>query len=176
MNGKPILFRVTHILMAVLFFIASYYCLTRPYESLLSFAFFFGVLSLVRGFSYLFMYFKLKKDLNSPQNNFLALGILNIIVGLLFLSNLGAGTLSLAYMFAIWFLFDSIIGLSYSLKFKNNNKFFGLLSILFCLIGIIIAITMFFSPSIAMFSITMLSAYYFLLYGVFEIMLAIQKN
>lgn|GEM_PF-2116246 len=168
--------RILRILLGIIFFIAAFFCFTRPMESLMNLTFFFGVVAIVKGISYILMYFNIKRTLGVREGMPILLGILDIIIGILFIRNVFAGSIALGYMFAIWFLLDTIAEFAYASNIKIYNKGLYFLSILFCIIGIMIAIMMFVRPQIAMLSISFLAGFYFLSFGILEISLAIKER
>lgn len=135
----------------------------NPITALMASAMFVGFMFIVIGCGYLMAFQKSESALA------LALGILDIIIGLVFLMNITIVTASMPVIFALWILFNGIteIVMGYQLRKTNDSDWKilfwgGICSVLFSLF-------VFLHPFIGSFIITTLIGIYLIVYGVFEI-------
>lgn len=115
-------------------------CLCNPGATLLSASTLIGVLTLLSGFTTLATWAKIKFCL--PTGNLLLSAILQIIVGLIFLSNKLFVAASLPIIFACWLLVEGVILTIRSFDFKAVRfKYWWVL----CLLGVCAAVLGFYS-------------------------------
>lgn len=93
------------------------------------------------------------------------MGIIDILVGFIFIFNRNLGVTVIAIVFAIWFLFDSIDDIRVAGVFKQFHRgYYWFL--------IILAIFMLLVPAISALSIVWLIAFYLMLTGIAKIVQA----
>lgn len=160
----------------VLFLIAALAIFRNPKASLTSFVVIFGMIAIVRGITKASAYRHLKKDTGFRANFMLFNGIFDILLGLFFIMNLTAGILTLSYLFAFWFIVDSVIGLANVSHFKQFNSIFYMLIIIFEILGLLLGISLLFRPMLAAFSLTTLVAWYFIIWGINSITVAFTRQ
>ena len=99
-------------------------------------------------------------------------GVLYIIVGILFLYSYYAGGLTIAYLFAFWFLFDSISGIVFSWHMRAVSTFFFWVNIILNILGLFIAISLMFNPALSALTLIWLVSFWLLIFGINEIIAA----
>lgn len=175
MLNNSILIRILRGIIGIIFLLASFMCITRPLDSLMSLTIVFGFIAVIKFVSEIFLFFNTRKITGTNPWELILMGVFNLMIGIVFLRSPVTGTVSLGYMFAFWFLADSIISLSYSMNRGWENKFINVISIIFSILGIVLAVVMFLNLGIALLTIPFVACYYFALSGIFEIMLAFSK-
>ena len=98
--------------------------------------------------------------------------MLDIIVGILFLYSYDAGGLTIAYLFAFWFLFDSISGIIFSWNMRKVSTFFFWINIILNILGLLIAISLMFNPALSALTLIWLVSFGLLIFGINEIIAA----
>ena len=151
------------LIIAILLILSGLIVIFNPLAALMASAMFVGFMFIVIGCGYL-MAFQQKESALA-----LALGILDIIIGLVFLMNIDMVTMSMPVIFALWILFNGIteIIMGYQIRQNNDNDWKilfwgGICSILFSLF-------IFIHPLFGSFIVTTLIGIYLIAYGVFEI-------
>ena len=142
----------------------------NPVSTIIGLALYLGIVFLVSGIGYIVTSF-------SVQSGWvLAEGLLNLLVGLIFICNLGISTASLPIMFAFWAMFVGIMQLVTSYQMKQLDLprwgwvlFTGIL-------GILIAMMIIAYPLIGVFAITTMMGTYLVIYGVLAIALYITNR
>lgn len=154
------------LLIGILLIIGGIYVLFNPLAALIASALFIGIALVLVGVGYLFLYTQDKSYLT------LSLGILDIFIGLVFLSNIGISAATMPIIFALWILFIGISQLAMGLELKKLTPVsssawkWWTASGLF---GILFAILVFIFPTIGALSITILLGIYLIEYGAFEL-------
>lgn len=104
------------------------------------------------------------------------IGILEIIVGIVFLFNMGLAVSVLAYTFAFWFIIDSVSGLLNVNRTRALGNGAYWFSFIINLLGVVIGISLLFNPITAGLTLSFLVGFYFLLFGIESIVLGIMKK
>ena len=95
--------------------------------------------------------------------------IIDIIIGIIFISHIQVGVVFIVYMFAIWFLLDAIFQI-FTSRFYHffGRKYYILIVILACL-NLLFAIILLFNPVLAGGFIVFMLAFFFFATGIAEI-------
>ena len=93
------------------------------------------------------------------------MAIIDIIFGLLVMFNVGVGSAFFIYMFAVWFVISSVIGL---MTLSGQGRFKGL-SILINMLGLLFGIILLFNPMMGMVIVSMMIGISFTIIGVMYI-------
>ncbi|WEV40444.1 DUF308 domain-containing protein [Lactobacillus sp. ESL0681] len=155
----------------VLMIIAGMFLVGHPGKALKAFVLLFAILSILQGFVWLVFY--------SRFHNFISFGwvaivsgILDIVIGILFLRSYDAGGLTLAYLFAIWFLFDSISGIVFASHLRNKSNFYFWISLILNILGLFVAIGLMFNPALSALTLIWLISFWLFMFGINEIVVA----
>lgn len=143
MNTK----RFFDILLGIGFIVLGTMALNRPISTLGFLVFFFGGLAVIRGISTIFGFGAITSKESKGFRVFL--GIFDIIIGIILLSNLIRGALFLGILFAAWFMIETIGNLFLNTRFKQSKGFGKILILLFDIISFAFAILLLFNPIIA---------------------------
>lgn len=162
------------LITAILFFIAAYFAFSNPVDTLETITIFFGIAALLRGILSLVTYFRVRNDASSESSPtiLLVFGIVGILVGLAFLFFSGLGTAVLSYAFAVWFLVDSVEGLSRAPRYKRRGTGLYWTAIVLNVIGLIVGVLLILNPLTALFTFSYLIALAFVYFGVLNLFLA----
>lgn len=155
----------------ILLVIASFLLLRYPGKGLKTFVFVFGILSILQGIMWISAYAKFREFFSRSWVTLIS-GILDIIIGILFLCFQEIGGLSLAILFAIWFLADSIIGIVFSWHLRGYSNGYFILSLVLGIISLVIAIVLLFNPLLAAVTMVYLVAFWLMVFGFNEIFVA----
>ena len=148
-----------------LFVILGIYSLMNPGVTLLSLTIYIGASFLVSGAGCLYTYSKAK---GTPLHTGWLIweGILNLILGVLFLMNLGAGSIAVVMMLDIWVTAAGIfrIATSFQLRSAGIDKWWIVL--LSGILLVVLAFVLAFHPMLAALTVTTLVAWTFIFFGV----------
>ncbi|MDF7683719.1 DUF308 domain-containing protein [Lactobacillus sp. ESL0679] len=162
-------------LAGVLMIVAGLFLLRHPGKALHAFVLLFAILSIVQGFVWLVFYSHFHYYISLSWMSIVS-GVLDILVGILFLYSYDAAGLTLAYLFAIWFLFDSISGIIVSWHMRNLSRFYFWFSLILNIFGLLIAISLMFNPALSALTLIWLISFWLLIFGVNEIVVAFARR
>lgn len=155
----------------ILLVVAGILVMSYPDRSFRTFVFLFGILSIMQGILWISAYSRFRNLFDLSWVTILS-GIIDIIIGILFLASRAVGGLTLAILFAIWFLVDSIVGIVFSVHLRQYSTGYFVFSLILSIISLIIAIVMLFNPVLAAITMVYLVAFWLLVFGFNEIMMA----
>ena len=102
-------FSLPYFLMGIIFILVSLVSFRDPQSSLLAIVYVFAISAILKGIFELFFRRKIHEFTNQKSTLLIVLGIFDLLVGIFFLFNISAGLVALPFVFAVWFLFDSIV-------------------------------------------------------------------
>ena len=95
--------------------------------------------------------------------------VVNIIIGIIFISHLNVGVAVIVYMFAIWFLIDAIFQILTSRFYHFFGKKYYILIVILACLNLLFAIILLFNPVLAGSFIVFMLAFFFFATGISEI-------
>lgn len=151
-------------LVGVLFVLCSLLAFYDPAANLEAFAVFFAILAILNGV-WLFI---------SPITSGLriVMGVIDVLIGIFMLFNIGFAMMALPYIFAIWFIADSVfrlINLPYT-RALGNGYFW--LSLVVNALGVVVGILLLFQPVTAALTFSFLVGFYLMMIGIESIIIA----
>lgn len=155
----------------ILMVVVSFLLLRHPGKGLHAFVLIFGIVSIVQGVFWLATYSRFRGFFSRSWATLIS-GILDIIIGILFLCSYDVGALTIAYLFAVWFLIDSIVGIVFAWHLKGISNGYFIFNLILNILSLIVAVLLIFNPAIAILSLIWLVAFWLLIFGINEIVLA----
>ncbi|QMU07143.1 DUF308 domain-containing protein [Levilactobacillus suantsaii] len=163
-------------ILGILFLVAGYGLFRSPKIGLTGLAIIFATLALLSGLTTIAGYRKLH-DVTGMRANFaLLLGIIDILIALVFFFDMSSAIVTLGYLFALWFIVDSLERLLVGRHLRDFGGGFYWVSIILDLLTLIIGILLFVNPIVAAVSLNTLIAIFFGLFGVNAIWIAIARS
>lgn len=159
----------------VLFILLAIYFFRRPGVALGSLVVLAAILAVVRGIVSLSSYSKFR-EIMPVSWTMIVSGIIDIAIGLIFLFDTALGSMAIAYLFAIWFLIDSIVGLITGAHLRNFGNGWFILSIILDILGLAVGILMILQPMFAMVTIAFLISWFFLIIGINNVIVAFARR
>lgn len=153
---------IWHLIAGVLMAIIGFYVWFHPAETLLALALYLGIIFIIVGAGYFVASFTYESGW------YLAVGILDILVGIIFVGNLGVTAVSLPIIFALWCLAVGAIQIVSAFQYKQMGFPWGW-SLVSGILGIIFGFVILTYPAIGAITITVLMGLYLILYGAVEI-------
>lgn len=160
------------LILGILLIFLGAMALNAPRKTLTLISIFVGIGALIKGI-YTIWFRRGMKDLTGMKLTFLLISsIIDIVLGLLFIIHINFGIVVLAYLFAFWFIFDSIIQLFTDHFFKAMNcSYFDLLIVL-NIITLILGIVLLFNPMLSVYTLVGLVAFYLFFIGIVKVIQA----
>jgi len=166
----------TEFMTGVIFLIAAYFVATQPRTALLSLVFLFAIVAIISGITTIGGYQKLRRETGLRANFAIVFAVIDIIVGLLFLFHAPTGIVVLGYIFAFWFLIDSIERLVVASHLRVFGTGYFWVSVVLDIISLILAVMLLFNPMVAAFSFNVLVSFYFAVFGINAILIAFARR
>ncbi|MDV2577287.1 DUF308 domain-containing protein [Lactiplantibacillus plantarum] len=160
----------------IVFLIAAYFVIKQPQAALLSLVFLFAIAAIISGVTTIGGYTKLRRETGLRANFALVFAIIDILVGLLFLFHAPTGVLVLGYVFAFWFLIDSIERLTVVSHLRVFGTGYFVLSLILDIISLALGILLVINPMIAVISFNVLVSFYFAVFGINAILIAFARR
>lgn len=160
-------------LSGVIFLIAGFFLVAKPSASLISIVLLFGIMAIVQGISWIGNYIHYRDYLQRGSFVAIIAGVLDILIGIIFISKIYVGIFTIAYLFAFWFLLDSLFGLLVVRHLRQFGRGYFWFSMIIEILGIVLAVMLLFNPLSSLLTLTTLLAAYFIIFGVHNIILAI---
>lgn len=155
----------------ILMIVAALLLIRHPAKGLHAFVLIFGILSILQGLVWLAGYSRFRDFFDRSWVTLIS-GVLDIIVGILFLCSYDVGGLTISYLFAIWFFVDSVVGIVFSWHLASFGNGYFIFNLIMNILSLIIAIFLIFNPVIAALSLIWLVAFWLLVFGINEVVLA----
>lgn len=131
----------------------------NPDTALLVVALYLGIVFLIGGISYLYIFFIIH------SGGLLALGLLDIIVGVILMTNLGVTVSSLPVLLAIWVLCVGVIQIAFSIDARTSGLIFWKWTLISGILGVVFGFLILSHPMIGVFTISLILGFYLILYG-----------
>lgn len=155
----------------ILMVVVAFVLLRHPAKGLHAFVLIFAIISIVQGLVWLAGYSRFREFFSRSWVALIS-GILDIIIGILFLCSYDIGGLTIAYLFAIWFFVDSVVGIVFSWHLRDFSTGYFIFNLILNILSLIIAIFLIFNPVLAALSLVWLVALWLLVFGINEVVVA----
>lgn len=149
----------------------AFVMLRNPGQSLRGLVIAFAILSIIQGIMWISAYNRFR---NFFGISWVGIGaaVIDIVIGIFFLFYQNFGALSLGLLLGIWFFLDSVAGIAFAghLRFLSTSYF--VFDLIMNILTLILSIMLLLHPIASAFSLVYLVAFYLLLFGINEIVLA----
>lgn len=160
------------LLMGILFVIVALFSFQNPAGDLIAIVMVFAIFALLKGIFEIFARNKWKELTGYKAKMPLLVGIVDILIGVFFLFNIRAGVLALPFVFAIWFIMDSVLGLFALDLAKSISNGYYWFTLLVNVLGIFLGVILLFNPLSAALTLSFLVGFYFMMFGITHIVYA----
>ena len=139
------------------------YALFNPLSALIAVALYIGIIFIAMGISYLQTYRFIK------FGSILALGVLDILVGILFITNLGISAATLPFILALWTILVGALQIIIAIQLKKEKFPTWSLRMGTGVFGSILGLLMLIYPIFGALVITILIGISLILFGILEV-------
>ncbi|MEG2708915.1 MAG: DUF308 domain-containing protein [Vagococcus sp.] len=153
-------------IIGILLVFVALYSFKSPITNLTAIVLVFAFSAITKGILQLIWRNRIKKYIDYSSSRLIFLGVINLLVGFILLVNMSASIIALPFVFAFWFILESIgeASLLPSIKKVSNSHFW--LVLIACIINIVLGIFLLFKPLVAAFTLSWLVGTYFLVAGI----------
>lgn len=160
------------LVVGIILVIAGIASFMRPDATLKFVSVCLGIGLLVKGIYELWFRQGINNWFGEKSGWLLFMGIVDIILGLLFIFRAASGVVVIAYIFAFWFIFDSIAEIATANYFKRLNRGYYVAMLILNILALLVGFVLLFNPLIAASTLVLLISFYLLLIGFIKIIQA----
>lgn len=153
------------LLTGILFILVAILTFQSPETGLRGLVIYYATTAIISGIFSLFVRNRVRQLTDGRITTVLVFGILEILMGVILLFNLDFGILTLAYMFALWFIIDSVRNLFVLDEIRSISKPYFWFSLILNVLGIIVGLSLFFDPIISVLTLSFLIGFYLMMTG-----------
>ena len=157
-------FRAKYFIIGLLFTGISIIAFQNPADDIAALVLFASILTIGKGLFGLFA-----RNQNTEIKNksaHMLISIIDLLIGIFFLFHLALGMVVSPFVFAIWFICDSVGHLANKDVAKQISESYYWFSLVINILGIIIGIMLFFNPLVSALTLAFLVGFYLLLAGI----------
>lgn len=159
-------FNLGRFIVGILYAWVAILAFQNPTQDLAALVIFFAISAIVKGSVELSARSKNKEMTEKHSNATLLIGIVDLLIGIFFLCHLAFGVIVSPFIFAIWFVSDSVVRLIHKDSAKELGTGYYWFSLIVNIIGVIIGIMLFFNPLVSALTVAFLIGFYLLLAGI----------
>ncbi|WP_407887141.1 HdeD family acid-resistance protein [Levilactobacillus sp. N40-8-2] len=163
-------------ILGILFLVAAFGLFRSPKIGLTGLAIIFAIMALLSGMTTIAGYSKLHEATGFRANFALVLGILDILIAVVFFFDMNSAIVTLGYLFALWFIVDSLERLLVASHLRSFGGVYFWLSIIFDVLALVVGIMLFVHPVVAALSLNGLIAIFFAIFGINAIWISIARS
>lgn len=158
------------LVIGILWVILGAAAINSPSTAINVIAVFVGIGALAKGIYTLWL--RRAIQINSKMTLLIISSVVDIILGIIFLFRIHFGFGIIAYLFAFWFIFDSILQLVIDHFFKAMNRSYFDILIVLNIITLILGVVLLFNPMLSIYTLIGVVAFYLFLIGITKIIQA----
>lgn len=163
-------FDVFGLIIGIFSLFVSYEIMKHPASGLITIVLLLGIFSLLRGIYQCWLAYRIHRIMMRSHVGFLVFSaVVDILLGIIFLFNLPLGLTTLIYVLAFWFIIDGIAEITLVPFYRWFGRGYYWLIIILAILSIIAGIILLFRPLLGGLLIVTLTALYFFMAGILEI-------
>lgn len=159
-------------LLGVLYLILAFFAFNNPMISIVSVAYIFAIGAILIGLYEIFVRRNLRQHAGYNSGFLIAIGVIDILIGIFFLFNISAAVITLPFLFALWLIVDSIGTIATASPIRNYSNAQYWFTIIVGILGVVIGVLLIFNPLSSYVAIATLLGLYFMLFGILNIVYA----
>lgn len=156
----------SYLIIGILFIVTALISFSNPRGNLVAIVALFSIAAILKGIFELFVRSRIDEYSGKSSTSLIILGILDIIIGIFFLFNMNLGIIALSYIFAFWFLIDSVVELFTAKAWKLVSNAIYWLIVVISIIGIIVGLMLLFNPLGSALTLSFMVGFYFMWFGI----------
>lgn len=160
------------LILGILFILVSLLSFSDPVGDLISLVIFFAIFAIIKGVYELIARNALKNLTGYKAFFPIIIGVVDIIVGIYLLFNLNIGVAVLPFVFAIWFIIDSVFSLFTLDLAKTFSRGYFWFALIMNILGIILGFMLLSNPLVSALTLGFLVGVYLMIFGITQIIYA----
>jgi uncharacterized membrane protein HdeD (DUF308 family) len=159
-------FNWSQFVIGLLFIIVALMSFQNPGGDLVAIVAIFAFIAIFKGIFEIFFRNKAKEFTGVKFGGLVVIGIIDIVFGIFLLLNMQVGLVVLPFIFAIWFIVDSIWQLTLTNHVKSVGNGYHVFHVVINVICLIIGISLLFNPISSALTLAFLVGFYFMMTGI----------
>ena len=161
------------LVLGILFVLVSLISFRDPVGNLVAIVIVFAIFAILKGLFELFLRSRVKELTGYKGKMPIVIGIIDLLIGIFFIFNIGAGVVALPYVFAVWFIIDSVLALFTADLFRGISEGHYWFTVVINVLGILLGIMLLFNPLSSALTLSFLVGFYFMVVGINQIVYAL---
>ena len=162
LTERPCCLGLWHLLAGILMIILGIYVWLNPLVSLLALSLYIGAALIIIGAGYV------ASSLSVESGWFMFVGLIDIIIGIILVSNIGITASTLPVIFGLWCLVVGAVQLVSAYHLWRRRQTWGW-SLALGILGVMFGFLVLYFPAIGVVTISSLLGLYIIIYGILEI-------
>lgn len=159
--------RIVEIILGIVFIGLGIFSLNRPIATLGVLVIWFGVFSIIRGIATLTGMGAYGDGKSRGVRLFI--GIVDILIGFIFVANLAKGAFWLGIFFAVWFFVESIGNLFLTARFSKRSGIAKIGILILDIVCLVIAVMLILNPLVVTLALPILVGWFAILFGIVQL-------
>ena len=159
---RPCCLGLWHLLAGVLMIILGFYVWFNPFVSLIALSLYVGAALIIIGAGYVV------SSLSVESGWFMFVGLIDIIIGIILVANIGITAATLPIIFGLWCLVVGAVQIVSAYHLLRRRQTWGW-SMALGILGILFGFFVLYFPAVGMVTISSLLGLYIIIYGILEI-------
>lgn len=135
-----------NILIGVLYIVLGFFMFSNPITTDTGVIVLYALLVIARGVSSILMLFFRDSSNNASGLHYLIIGVFDLFIGYLLLSNIYVGLFTLGVLVSLWLLATSFVGLAAATYLPGQSGIWHWLSVILYLVAVVLSISLLFNP------------------------------
>lgn len=161
------------LVLGILFVLVSLISFRDPVGNLVAIVIVFAIFAILKGLFELFLRSRVKELTGYKGKMPMVIGIIDLLIGIFFIFNISAGVVALPYVFAVWFIIDSVLALFTADLFRGISEGHYWFTVVINVLGILLGIMLLFNPLSSALTLSFLVGFYFMVVGINQIVYAL---
>lgn len=170
---KRYVFGVVELVLGFVFLLLGVFTFANTDKALTAFVYVYGIAAIIGGIAGIVFYVSAERRTGLGPVSFLVSGILDILLGIILVSNVWAGRFALTMIFPFWFIFlciSRLCNLGFIRRYAGTGEY--ILTMIVNILGLVMGFVLLFNPLASMVMLTYLIALYLILSGLEMIVFA----
>ncbi len=160
------------LLLGILYLILAFFAFNNPMVSIVSVAYIFAFGAILVGLYEIFVRRKMRQHAGLNSGFVIAVGVIDILIGVFFLFNISAAIVAMPFVFAVWLIVDSLGAIFTASPIREYSTAQYWFTIIVGILGVVIGFMLIFNPLSSFIAIATLLGVYFMLFGILHIVYA----
>ncbi|MDH6363303.1 uncharacterized membrane protein HdeD (DUF308 family) [Enterococcus sp. PF1-24] len=163
------------LVVGILFILTAILSFRDPEGNLIAITMVIATFAIVKGAIEIFVRRRFSQLTGYKAYAPILLAIIDILLGIYLFFNLNIGVALLPYVFAAWFLLDSILGLFTLDLARSISEGYFWLALIIDVMGIVLGVVLLFNPLSSALTLSFVVGFYFMIFGINEVIYAFRS-